>query len=200
MSFPTLVASPTIGILAHSAAMPQRHDIAAVPPSAPTAEPASLPAAAVRCGQSGRHRYARSVARAAPSRRATEIGNAPGVASIFRAQTVGSHTKKMSARPLSPHLSVYRFMYTMALSILHRITGLLLSLGLLVLIYWLMSASLGELSYGSAVTVLSAPLFRVLLLGWLAAYAYHFCNGIRHLFWDAASALRSIRRAPAAGS
>jgi hypothetical protein len=46
MSFPTLVASPTIGILAHSAAMPQRHDIAAVPPSAPTAEPASLPAAA----------------------------------------------------------------------------------------------------------------------------------------------------------
>jgi succinate dehydrogenase / fumarate reductase cytochrome b subunit len=76
-------------------------------------------------------------------------------------------------------------MYTMALSILHRITGLLLSLGLLVLIYWLMSASLGELSYGSAVTVLSAPLFRVLLLGWLAAYAYHFCNGIRHLFWDA---------------
>jgi succinate dehydrogenase / fumarate reductase cytochrome b subunit len=90
----------------------------------------------------------------------------------------------MSARPLSPHLSVYRFMYTMALSILHRITGLLLSLGLLVLIYWLMSASLGELSYGSAVTVLSAPLFRVLLLGWLAAYAYHFCNGIRHLLWD----------------
>jgi succinate dehydrogenase / fumarate reductase cytochrome b subunit len=90
----------------------------------------------------------------------------------------------MSARPLSPHLSVYRFMYTMALSILHRITGLLLSLGLLVLIYWLMSASLGELSYGSAVTVLSAPLFRILLLGWLAAYAYHFCNGIRHLLWD----------------
>jgi succinate dehydrogenase / fumarate reductase, cytochrome b subunit len=90
----------------------------------------------------------------------------------------------MSARPLSPHLSVYRFMYTMALSILHRISCLLLSLGLLVLIYWLMSASLGELSYGSAVTVLSAPLFRVLLLGWLAAYAYHFCNGIRHLLWD----------------
>jgi len=90
----------------------------------------------------------------------------------------------MSARPLSPHLFVYRFMYTMALSILHRITGLLLSLGLLVLIYWLMSASRGELSYGSAVTVLSAPLFRVLLLGWLAAYAYHFCNGIRHLLWD----------------
>jgi succinate dehydrogenase / fumarate reductase cytochrome b subunit len=53
-----------------------------------------------------------------------------------------------------------------------------------VLIYWLMSASLGELSYGSAVTVLSAPLFRILLLGWLAAYAYHFCNGIRHLLWD----------------
>jgi succinate dehydrogenase cytochrome b subunit len=90
----------------------------------------------------------------------------------------------MSARPLSPHLSVYRFMYTMALSILHRITGLLLSIGLLVLIYWLMSASLGELSYGGAVTFLSAPLFRVLLLGWLLAFAYHLCNGIRHLLWD----------------
>jgi succinate dehydrogenase / fumarate reductase cytochrome b subunit len=76
-------------------------------------------------------------------------------------------------------------MYTMALSILHRITGLILTVGLLVLIYWLMSASLGELSYGSAVQFLSNPMFRILLLGWLAAFAYHFCNGIRHLLWDA---------------
>lgn len=91
----------------------------------------------------------------------------------------------MSTRPLSPHLSVYRFAYTMALSILHRITGLILSVGLLVLIYWLMSASLGELSYGGAVQLLSMPIFRILLLGWLAAFAYHFCNGIRHLLWDA---------------
>jgi succinate dehydrogenase / fumarate reductase cytochrome b subunit len=102
------------------------------------------------------------------------------------------------SRPLSPHLGVYRFMYTMALSILHRIAGLILSIGLLVLIYWLMSASLGELSYGSAVQRLSMPIFRILLLGWLAAFAYHFCNGIRHLLWDAGAGFEK-RQARASG-
>ncbi len=90
----------------------------------------------------------------------------------------------MPARPLSPHLSVYKFAYTMALSITHRITGVALSLGLLVLAVWLLSAAAGADSYAAAVAVLSHWTFRVLLVSWLAAFLYHFANGIRHLLWD----------------
>ena len=90
----------------------------------------------------------------------------------------------MPARPLSPHLSVYKFAYTMALSIAHRIAGVALSLGLVVLAAWLLSAAAGPDSYAATVAVLSHWIFRVLLLGWLAAFLYHFANGVRHLLWD----------------
>jgi succinate dehydrogenase / fumarate reductase cytochrome b subunit len=90
----------------------------------------------------------------------------------------------MPARPLSPHLSVYQFAYTMALSITHRIAGVALSLGLLLLAAWLLSAAAGPDSYAATVAVLSHWIFRVLLVGWLAAFLYHFANGIRHLLWD----------------
>jgi succinate dehydrogenase / fumarate reductase cytochrome b subunit len=91
----------------------------------------------------------------------------------------------MRERPLSPHLSVYRFMYTMALSITHRITGIVLSVGLVVLAWWLMAAASGPAAFERATTVLSHPFFKLLLAGWLAAFAYHLSNGIRHLTWDA---------------
>ena len=99
----------------------------------------------------------------------------------------------MPARPLSPHLSVYRFAYTMALSITHRITGVALSLGLLVLAAWLLSAAAGPDSYAAAVAVLSHWVFRVLLVGWLAAFLYHFANGVRHLLWDAGVGLEKAQ-------
>lgn len=91
----------------------------------------------------------------------------------------------MRARPLSPHLSIYRFMYTMALSIAHRIAGIALSVGLLLFAYWLMAAAAGEQAYASALGILSTPVVKVLLAGWLLAFVYHLCNGIRHLTWDA---------------
>ena len=91
----------------------------------------------------------------------------------------------MRARPLSPHLSIYRFMYTMALSIAHRIAGIALSVGLLLFAYWLMAAAAGEQAYASALGILSTPAVKVLLAGWLLAFVYHLCNGIRHLTWDA---------------
>lgn len=90
----------------------------------------------------------------------------------------------MSSRPLSPHLQIYRFAYTMALSISHRITGVILSVGLIVLCFWLESAAVGPEPYASTVAVLSHWAFKVLLVGWLASFIYHFCNGIRHLLWD----------------
>jgi succinate dehydrogenase / fumarate reductase cytochrome b subunit len=91
----------------------------------------------------------------------------------------------MHDRPLSPHLTIYRFMYTMALSILHRITGVWLALGLCALLYWLMSAAAGEAEYTRALALLGSIPGRILLLLWLAAFCYHFFNGLRHLAWDA---------------
>jgi succinate dehydrogenase / fumarate reductase, cytochrome b subunit len=91
----------------------------------------------------------------------------------------------MRPRPLSPHLSVYRFMYTMAMSIAHRITGVVLSAGLLLLVWWLMAVATGPAAYAGASRFLGSAFVKVLLAGWLVAFVYHLCNGIRHLTWDA---------------
>jgi succinate dehydrogenase / fumarate reductase cytochrome b subunit len=90
----------------------------------------------------------------------------------------------MRARPVSPHLSVYRFAYTMALSITHRVTGAALAAGLPLLAYWLMAVAGGREAYDRAAPFFDHVLVRILLLGWLAAFAYHLANGVRHLMWD----------------
>lgn len=88
-------------------------------------------------------------------------------------------------RPLSPHLSVYRWPVTMTLSILHRATGAGLSLGLVVLALWLISAATGDIAYGEFNSLLQTSVGRILLIGWSFAFFFHFANGVRHLFWDA---------------
>jgi succinate dehydrogenase / fumarate reductase cytochrome b subunit len=90
----------------------------------------------------------------------------------------------MRERPLSPHLTVYRFMYTMTLSIVHRATGVVLSFGLLLLAWWLMAAATGPAAFQTATSVLSGGFFQLLLAGWIVSFVYHLCNGIRHLTWD----------------
>lgn len=100
----------------------------------------------------------------------------------------------MPSRPLSPHVFHYRFAYTMALSISHRVTGLILSVGLIVLCCWLESAAVGAETYANTTAVLSHWVFKLLLLGWLASFLYHFCNGVRHLIWDTG---RGLERAQA---
>ncbi len=90
----------------------------------------------------------------------------------------------MRERPLSPHLGVFRFTTSMAMSIANRITGLILSVGLLVLVWWLMAAANGPAAYAGATRLLSHGLVQLLLAGWLLSFAYHLCNGIRHLTWD----------------
>ena len=87
-------------------------------------------------------------------------------------------------RPLSPHISVYRWPITMTLSILHRATGVALSFGLIVLALWLMNVLLGGASYEQFLTLMSGVVGRVLLLGWSFAFFLHLANGVRHLFWD----------------
>jgi succinate dehydrogenase / fumarate reductase cytochrome b subunit len=90
----------------------------------------------------------------------------------------------MRERPLSPHLSVYKFKYTLTTSILNRITGVVLSVGLLVLVYWLMAVAGGARAYTRAEAVLSFPLFKLVYAGLIASFCYHLTAGIRHLVWD----------------
>jgi succinate dehydrogenase / fumarate reductase, cytochrome b subunit len=90
----------------------------------------------------------------------------------------------MRERPLSPFLSVYKFKYTMATSISNRITGGMLSVGLLVLVYWLMSVAAGEEAYARASAVLSHFIFKLGYAALLIAFVYHLVAGIRHLVWD----------------
>ncbi len=90
----------------------------------------------------------------------------------------------MRPRPMSPHASVYRFQYTMIGSLTHRMTGVGMSVGLLVLVAWLAAAAGGADAYAGTTAVLSSLVFKVLLALWLLAFCYHLFNGIRHLAWD----------------
>ncbi len=89
-----------------------------------------------------------------------------------------------SGRPLSPHLSIYRWPITMTLSILHRISGLALSAGLIVFAWWLLAASSGGPAYQQFTEFASSIVGCLMLIGWTAAFFYHLANGIRHLVWD----------------
>jgi succinate dehydrogenase / fumarate reductase cytochrome b subunit len=88
-------------------------------------------------------------------------------------------------RPLSPHLQVYRPQLTSVLSIFHRFTGIALSVGTLMLVYWLAAAAAGPDTFNSAQNFVGSWFGILLLFGWSVALFYHLCNGIRHLFWDA---------------
>jgi succinate dehydrogenase / fumarate reductase cytochrome b subunit len=88
-------------------------------------------------------------------------------------------------RPLSPHLDVYRWQFTNTLSILHRLTGVVLAAGALVLTAWLVALAAGPDAYLRVVGILGSPPGVLLLFGWTLCFFYHLCNGIRHLCWDA---------------
>jgi len=91
----------------------------------------------------------------------------------------------MTERPLSPHLSVYRMRrYTLLTSVTNRATGLVLSAGLVLLIYWLVAVASGAAAYHAARKVLSLGVLKAVYVILLAAFAYHLCAGIRHLIWD----------------
>ncbi len=91
---------------------------------------------------------------------------------------------KRAARPLSPHLQVYRLPLTAMLSITHRITGVGLSLGTILVAAFLLAAADGEESYNIVMSLASSPFGKIILFLWSAALYYHMCSGIRHMFWD----------------
>lgn len=87
-------------------------------------------------------------------------------------------------RPLSPHLQVYKPQMTSVSSILNRITGAGLAVGLIVFTWWLVAASIGPDAYALFTEFAGSSLGLVLFVGWTAAFYYHMVNGIRHLIWD----------------
>ncbi len=87
-------------------------------------------------------------------------------------------------RPLSPHLQVYKPQLTSMLSILHRLTGVALAFGTLLLVWWLIAAATGPGAYDAVQSFIGSIPGRLLLLGWTFSLFYHLANGIRHLAWD----------------
>lgn len=88
-------------------------------------------------------------------------------------------------RPLSPHLQIYRPQLTSVLSILHRLTGVALAAGTLLLVWWLVAVAAGPEAFETVQGFIGSWFGRALLLGWSYALFYHLANGIRHLAWDA---------------
>lgn len=88
------------------------------------------------------------------------------------------------ARPLSPHIQIYRWTLTMMLSILHRATGLALYAGTALLAWWLLAAASGPEAYSQVQAVSAAWYGRLVLFGYTWALFHHMFGGIRHFIWD----------------
>lgn len=88
------------------------------------------------------------------------------------------------ARPLSPHLEVYRFTLTMAMSIVHRITGVANYVGTLLLVLWLGSAALGEGAFAAVNALFGSWIGQVVLFGYTWSLFHHMLGGLRHFVWD----------------
>ncbi len=93
------------------------------------------------------------------------------------------------ARPMSPHLTVYRFRPTMAMSILHRITGGALYFGTVLVAWWLVAAASGPESFATASAAAGSILGRLVLFAYSWTLLHHMAGGIRHLVWDTGAAL-----------
>ena len=109
--------------------------------------------------------------------------------------TAQSDGKAGAARPLSPHLQVYRPQITSVLSISHRLTGIVLSLGIVALVAWLAAAAAGPQSFALARDIAGSWPGLFILFFWSLCLVYHLLNGIRHMVWDTGRglALTSVR-------
>jgi len=95
-----------------------------------------------------------------------------------------SGTPKADSRPLSPHLQIWRYHATMASSITHRITGVGLYAGTLLITAWLIALASGPKAYATVEAIAFSIPGQVILFLWAVAVLFHFANGIRHLLWD----------------
>lgn len=95
-----------------------------------------------------------------------------------------ANTDSRAQRPLSPHLQVYRPLFTMMMSIVHRITGTALYFGTILMVYWLLAAASGPDAYDTAMDLFGSWLGRLVLFGFTWALLHHMLGGIRHFIWD----------------
>ncbi len=95
-----------------------------------------------------------------------------------------SQTDIHNKRPLSPHLSIYKPIPTMVMSIVHRITGAALYFGTILVVWWLVAAASGEAYYNWVSNLFTSPLFILIFFGYTWALIHHMVGGIRHFVWD----------------
>ena len=100
-----------------------------------------------------------------------------------------SSNAEMKQRPLSPHLAIYKPIPTMVMSILHRITGVALYAGTLLLAWWLIAAAAGEAAFATADGFFGSIFGRLVLFGYTFALIHHALGGIKHLVQDTGAAL-----------
>tara|TARA_B100001057_G_scaffold296080_1_gene296204 strand:- start:1921 stop:2319 length:399 start_codon:yes stop_codon:yes gene_type:complete len=93
-------------------------------------------------------------------------------------------SEKLNQRPLSPHIQIYRWTLTMALSIMHRATGIALYAGTVILAVWLMSVATGPEAFSWVKGFFSHWFGRLVLFGYSWALFHHMLGGIRHFIWD----------------
>ena len=98
------------------------------------------------------------------------------------------------SRPLSPHLSVYKMTITMAMSIMHRITGAALYIGTVLLAIWLLAAATSPEAFTTVQTLWGSILGRLVLLGYTWALVHHALGGLRHFIWDSGAGFGPERR------
>jgi succinate dehydrogenase / fumarate reductase, cytochrome b subunit len=95
-----------------------------------------------------------------------------------------STTPRPIVRPLSPHMTIYKWPITMTMSIAHRVTGCALYFGTILVVWWLIAAASGPNAYGTFQSVASSWIGRLVLFGYTWALMHHMLGGIRHLIWD----------------
>lgn len=92
--------------------------------------------------------------------------------------------KNIETRPLSPHLTIHRKVLTSLLSIVHRLTGLGLSLGSVLIVVWIFSIAMGEEYFNIVYFFLGSILGKIILFIWSFGTFYHLINGVRYLIWS----------------
>jgi len=111
-----------------------------------------------------------------------------GIAAVPRNQEMSAMTEAKT-RPLSPHLSIYKPTITMTMSIVHRITGMGLYAGTLLLSIWLIAAASGAAAFAPVQHFIASPFGRLILLGYTWAIIHHALGGMRHFIWDMGAGL-----------
>jgi len=96
----------------------------------------------------------------------------------------GSYARPMAPRPLSPHLSIFRFYINMTMSVMHRVTGVGNYYGSMLLAAWLVSAAVSDEWFNTMSWVLASPLGLIVLFGFTWSAMHHLLGGIRHFIWD----------------